>query len=135
MNITDVKRIMKLLGGNGTAAGLKASDIDLRSIRSLVVKICGRENASDDRENMIDALVSKLSETTLKPTDELMGMTFEELESYFNRVSPSNDDLMKIMKELNYKVSAEDKKHLRRFVARQISETALFSKVANRQDR
>jgi hypothetical protein len=39
------------------------------------------------------------------------------------------------MKELNYKVSTEDKRHLRRFVARQISETALFSTVASRGSR
>lgn len=135
MNVTETKRIMKLLGANGTRAGLKASDIDLKSIRALAIKVCGRGVISDDRDHMIDAIVEKLGETTLKPTDELMGMSFEELESYFTKVSPSNDDLMKIMKELNYKVSAEDKKHLRRFVARQISETALFSRVASRHDR
>ncbi len=39
------------------------------------------------------------------------------------------------MKELNYKVVSEDKKHLRKFIARQISETALFSKVASRGKR
>ena len=131
MNITDIKRLMKLLGARGTAAGLKASDLDTRSIRPLVIKICGRESVSDDRDVMIDHIVGKLSETTLKPTDDLMTMSFDDLELYFAKVSPSNDELMKIMKELNYKVSAEDKKHLRRFVARQISETALFAKVAS----
>lgn len=135
MTVTDLKRIMKLLGSNGTVAGLLASDIDIRSIRVLTVKICGREAVSEERDQMINRIVEKLGETTLKPTDELMSMSFDELESYFSKVAPSNDDLMKVMKELNYKVSAEDKKHLRRFVARQISETALFSRVASRHDR
>ncbi len=58
-------------------------------------------------------------------------MNYDQLIDYFSNVSPSNTELLRVMNELNYKVSAEDKKHLRKYVARQISETALFARVAD----
>ncbi|MBM7324794.1 hypothetical protein JS562_17025 [Agrobacterium sp. S2] len=132
MTLSELKRIIKLLGPRGAIAGLEASDLTREDLLEIASKTKKRFDENSDRSNLIDELVSSLNRVDLKPTDELLQMSYEDLVDYFAEVSPSNDDLMKVMKELNYKVSAEDKKHLRRFVARQISETALFANVATR---
>ncbi|MGF1593393.1 MAG: hypothetical protein ACFCUW_08950 [Kiloniellaceae bacterium] len=132
MKYADLKRIFRLLGSQGTVAGLSASDADADQLRSLAsgAKLEIPDGAT--RDEIVHILVRSLEKPPLKSTDELLQMTYDDLVQYFNDVSPTNDELLKIMKELNYKVGAEDRKHLRRFVARQISETALFSRVATR---
>ncbi|TAV90450.1 hypothetical protein [Rhizobium leguminosarum] len=132
MTLSEIKRIIKLLGPRGAIAGLEASDLTREDLLEIASKTRKRFDDHSDRSYLIDELVSSLNRVDLKPTDELLQMSYEDLVDYFAEASPSNDDLMKVMKELNYKVSAEDKKHLRRFVARQISETALFANVATR---
>ncbi|MBY3531850.1 hypothetical protein HFN68_02660 [Rhizobium laguerreae] len=132
MTLSEIKRIIKLLGPRGAIAGLEASDLTREDLLEIASKTKKRFDEESDRSYLIDELVSSLNRVDLKSTDELLQMSYEDLVSYFSEVSPSNEDLMKVMKELNYKVSAEDKKHLRRFVARQISETALFANVATR---
>jgi hypothetical protein len=132
MTLNDVKRIIKLLGRKGAIAGLCASEIRIDLFRSLALKSKLDVNYNAPYSDLIEEMVDILSKNNLKNTDDLLRMSYEELVQYFSDASPSNEDLMKIMKELNYKVSAEDKKHLRRFVARQISETALFANVASR---
>lgn len=132
MTLSEIKRIIKLLGPRGAIAGLEASDLTKEDLLEIASKTKKRFDEESDRSYLIDELVSSLNRVDLKSTDELLQMSYEDLVSYFSEVSPSNEDLMKVMKELNYKVSAEDKKHLRRFVARQISETALFANVATR---
>ena len=134
MNLTDLKRILKLLGPAGTAAGLRVSDISIETLRDLATKVNQKASKLAGRDELIEILISLPRKAPLKPTSELMTMNYDELVHYFNDVAPSSEDLLKVMKELDYKVSAEDKKHLRRFVARQISETALFSRVASRSE-
>ena len=89
-------------------------------------------NRGAKRDDIIDSIIDAMSSIDLKSTDELLKMSYDNLIQYFTAAAPSNEALLRIMKELNYKVGSEDKRNLRRFVARQISETALFSSVASR---
>jgi hypothetical protein len=134
MTAADLKRIVQLLGATGSAAGLRASEMSLESLRDLATKVKLTAYQDITREELIDRLVESAKSTDIKPIDDLMQMTYDELIQYFADTAPSSITLLNIMKELNYKVSAEDKKHLRKFVARQISETALFSRVASRDE-
>lgn len=133
MTKTDLKRILKLLGSKGARAGLLASNIEVRSLRAIARRSGFSVEIQTSREDLIDHIVGALEQQSLKPLDELMRMSFQELEAHFAEVGPSNEELLKLMKQLDYKVSAEDKRHLRRFAARQITETALFSSVASRE--
>lgn len=132
MNKLDLKRLLGLLGPEGTRAGLLHSAISNRSLIALARRL-GEEVASDEaRERIVSRLVQKMEEARLLPLEKLMTMSFDDLEQHFAQVNPSSDELLKLMKQLDYRVSSADKKHLRRFAARQISETALFSSVAGR---
>jgi hypothetical protein len=135
MNKSDLKRLIKLLGPNGTRAGLIDSKIETRSLRSLARRLGADPTPEEDRNELARLLVQKVEDESLLPLEQLMQMSFEELEDHFARTAPSTEDLMRLMKQLDYKVSSADKKHLRRFAARQISETALFSTVAGRNGR
>lgn len=132
MTPVDLKRIVTLLGAPGAVAGMRASQIPVEDLEALAkrVKLPGKK--ATGRDELIDRLVNSVRIDSIKPTDELLRMSYDELIAYFSETSPSSAALMNIMRELNYKVGSEDKKHLRRFVARQISETALFSNVASR---
>jgi hypothetical protein len=132
MNLTELKRLFKLLGPNGTLAGLQASNIEHEVFTEIATKAKVILPTDASRNATIQGLVDSLIKKDLKPTDALLKMSYEELVQYFNEMGPTNDQLLKIMKDLNFKVGSEDKRHLRRFVARQISETALFASVALR---
>lgn len=134
MTVADLKRIVELLGARGSAAGLRASDVPLNVLENIAKKLKLTINKDIVRNDLIDILVERVKSAELRPIDELMQMNYDEIVKYFAQVGPSNGELLNLMKELNYKVSAEDKKHLRKFVARQISETALFSRVASREE-
>jgi hypothetical protein len=105
----------------------------MEDIRALAVKTKINLDGLSERTRIVEALVNGLAHKQLKPADELVKMDYDELVRHFDDVSVANSDLIKIMQHLGYKVSAEDKKHLRKSVARQLSETALFAKVAARE--
>lgn len=135
MTLLDLKKVMKLLGARGASEGLKASDLSIDQIVEFAQKTHAKFDKSYSREKLIEAVVEELSRPGLKPLEELSRMSFDQLLKYFDSIRVSNEDLLQLMKDLNYKVGAEDKKHLRKYVARQISETALFSRVASREGR
>jgi 5-methylcytosine-specific restriction endonuclease McrBC regulatory subunit McrC len=111
--------------------GLLESEISTNTLYQIAekAKLSFKENC--DRAIIIDLLIKKITEVEAKSTEDLLKMNYDQIMAYFESYSIGNNDLMKIMNELNYKVGSEDKKHLRSFVARQISETALFSSVAS----
>lgn len=131
MTELDLRRLLKILGNDGTKAGLLASQVSTAALLKISGKLDLRLPKEAERGDLIDQLISHVASPPLKPTDELMTMNYDQLLDYFSDTAPSNAELLRVMKELNYKVSAEDKKHLRRYVARQISETALFARVAD----
>ncbi|MCB9946232.1 MAG: hypothetical protein H6842_00230 [Rhodospirillaceae bacterium] len=133
MTVADLKRIVRLLGADGAIAGLRASEMTKDVFRDLAAKSNITVSQSMTRDELVRNLVEGLTRTEIKPLQDLMKMSYEDLVKYFSDAALPNSALLDIMKELNYKVSAEDRKHLRRFVARQISETALFSDVASRK--
>jgi hypothetical protein len=131
LTVTDVRHLIKTLGVEGAVAGLVASNVPSAEVRKLLSR--GRkqqELAPDERNELMAALVDSIYKPPLKPVSELMSMGYDELLEYFSKTGASNADLMGVLKELNYHASSDDKRHLRRYVARQISETALFTDVA-----
>lgn len=127
----DLRRILKILGPDGARAGILASSVSNSALWKIANKLGLHLSQEAAKPEVVDRLLEHMESPTLKPTDELMTMNYDQLLDYFSNASPSNVELLRIMKELNYKVSAEDKKSLRKYVARQISETALFARVAD----
>jgi hypothetical protein len=128
--LRDVKMLIKLLGPQGAVAGLVASDLETAQLSTLVKEAKVDINEPTGRELLVALLVTSLARRELKSMDDLIKMTYDQLVAHFEDVSPTNNELIKVMTLLGYKVSAEDRKHLRKSVARQLSETALFANVA-----
>jgi hypothetical protein len=121
-----------MLGRRGAYEGLLHAEVSTKALISLARRMGDEPSNEIDRSKVIDTLLDRAEGEKLLPLNQLMEMSFEELEDHFARVKPSADDLLRVMKQLDYKVSSSDKKNLRRFAARQISETALFSNVAGK---
>lgn len=132
MTITELRNVVKVLGVKGATAGIIESDLSDTEILGVAKRLKISPEMSKNRAMVVDQIVSHVSSSSLKPVDDLLKMTFEELEKHFNTISVPNSELMKVMTELDFRVRSEDKKHLRRYAARQISETALFSNVAEK---
>ena len=130
IEMKDIRLLKRLLGAEGAKVGLSASDHTLEDFQRLATAEELRDIDSFEREDLIAAIIESLTKKELLPLDKLIKMPYDELLAHFKIVSPSNSELINLMAELGYNVSAEDKKHLRRSVARQLSETALFSDVA-----
>ena len=134
MTPNDLKKIIEWLGVEGARAGLKLSKLTDKDLLAITFKLKLRQDFSESRDTTIEKIVHHFEVKEIKRVDDLLKMEYNELINYFNDVNASNEDLLKVMKELNFKVGAEERKHLRNFVARQISETALFSKVARNDE-
>ncbi len=134
LTLSDVRRLVRILGQGGASAGLKASDVPTRHLRDLSVEADASLGKASNRDAIVEGLVGALSRPMLKPVPELMTMSFEDILKYFELVRIPNVELLRLASELNLKVGTEERKHLRRFMARQISENALFSRVANRDN-
>lgn len=127
---SDLKRLVKMLGRRGAYFGLLESELSISDLRKVAQKLKITAPVRSKKSDIVDALIAWVERGVLKPIPDLLEMDYEQLVEYFNEVSPSNEELVRILNELDYKVSSEDRRHLKRFAARQISETALFAKVA-----
>lgn len=132
IEIKDVRSLIRTIGESGAIAGLAASNIALEDLIRLADRAKVDASTLYKRDELSAAIVRATLKKNIRPLSELTKMTYDELILHFGEVSPSNNDLILIMNELGYKVSAEDKKHLRKSVARQLSETALFANVAEK---
>lgn len=148
VNKADIERLLTLLGMSGARSGLFDGSISTRELQSLCEKLGVREYRS--RRAAVDGLlemvasaprsrkkkrISKAKPAPVRTSSDLdltrlRSMDVEQMREHFARLRVSQAELMELANRLGFKPSADDKKHLAAYVARQIAETAMFERVA-----
>jgi hypothetical protein len=127
----DVKALTDWLGPEGARAGLLESKLSIKDLADLV-RACGLPVSSKPtREELANELsfmgISKLD----RDLKQLMTMNQDDLLAYLKKVRPTLRELSSLLTELGIRPSSFDRQHLYRFVAREISDTGLYERVAH----
>jgi hypothetical protein len=126
----DLNVLIEWLGTEGSRSGLKDSDIPLKDLID-VAKRCGLIlPPKPTRDDVANELAYRGVKKIEKSLDELMTMLPSDLLEYLEKRKPTVAELLGILDELGIKAGSEDRKHLIRFAAREISDTGMFQRVA-----
>ena len=132
MSPADLRLLIDWLGENGASAGLEKGSVTVSELRHLAEGFNVKPAPKANRKDLVAALVAKASQRIDKSVQELLGMNAEELLDYFERVRPSKAELLSVLGELDFHPGSEAQKGLYKYAARQIAETGMFQRVAEK---
>lgn len=127
----DVTILVEWLGPEGARSGLRDSDIPLRVLIDLAKDRRLPLLPKPTRDEVANELAYQNRTKIDKPLDQLMGMPREDLAEYFGNKKPTVSEVLAILGQLGIRPGSEDRKHLLRFAAREISETGMFQRIAH----
>jgi hypothetical protein len=128
--VIDIARLVEWLGPEGARSGLRDSDITLRELVELARARQLLLSPKPTREELANELAYCGVHKIDKPLDEMMSMSHAALQEYFEKKKPTTTEIMGLLDRLGIKPGSEDRKHLIRFAAREITELGMFQRVA-----
>ncbi|MCH8046199.1 MAG: hypothetical protein IID44_21005 [Planctomycetes bacterium] len=132
-HIVDMPLLVRWLGVQGAKAGLKNSR---KCTVEVLSEMAGRQGIvlgkKATRKELIDEIVRVASARIDKSLDDLFAMDQADLERYFQEVGAEPEELLEIVKKLDLDPGREGLRNLVRFVAREISETGRFMRIASK---
>jgi hypothetical protein len=128
--VIDIARLVDWLGPEGARSGLRDSDIPLKELVELARARQLLLSPKPTREEVANELAYCGIHKIDKSLDEMMSMSSAALQEYLDRKRPTTTEVMGLLDRLGIKPGSEDRKHLRRFAAREVSELGMFQRVA-----
>ncbi|GCD60677.1 hypothetical protein [Acetobacter pasteurianus] len=126
-----IRQLIGMLGETGARIGLENSFYTAKDLRNIANSMGLNLPAKATKKIIISEIILKVSQRIDKPIEELLRMSSSELLSYFEKVKPKKEELLKILSELDFHPGSEYQKSLYKYAARQISETGMFQRVAS----
>lgn len=130
---SDIRQMIDWLGEEGAKSGLDRSFLTVKELSAISASLGLELPAKPLRKNVVSSIISKLSQRIDKPVVELLAMSSEQLLQYFETVRPSKAELLSVLSELDFHPGSEAQKGLYKYAARQIAETGMFERVANKE--
>ena len=132
----DVRLLTRWLGADGATAGLRESrqctvEVLAEMARGFGIDLGKRVT----RKELIDELVRVARKRIDKSLDELFEMDRDALISYFDDLEVETEELLDLLKELDLTPSHKGRRNIVDFVARELSETGRFRRIARNQTR
>jgi hypothetical protein len=127
----DINKLVEWLGPEGAKAGLRDSALTLADLVNLA-KARGLPLApKPTRDEVANELAYENLQKIDKNVDNLLHMSQADLFEYFVKKKPTLRELLSVLSNLGIRPGSEDRKHLVRFAAREISEIGMFQRVAH----
>lgn len=127
----DTAKLVEWLGPEGARAGLRESDLSLAELTDLA-KARGLPLApKPTRDEIANELAYENLQKVDKNSNDLVHMPTADLLSYLEKKRPTLRELLSILSDLGIRPGSEDRKHILRFAAREISEIGMFQRVAH----
>lgn len=127
----DIKTLVEWLGPEGARAGLLESKLPVKDLVDIARAHDLPVSPKPTREELANELafmgISKI-DRNLKT---LMTMNQDDLLAYLKKVRPTLREISGLLTELGIRPGSFDRQHLFRFVAREISDTGLYERVAH----
>lgn len=123
------------LGPEGAMAGLEKSDITNADLMFLA-RACKVEvsNKSPRRQLVIDLVMGPVNRV-LKPIDELLAMSRDEIKRYLSEQFVSTKELTKLLEEMGIEPRTRGKARLLDFAASEISDLGAYQRIARGNER
>lgn len=129
----DIRLLVHWLGVQGAKAGLKGSrSITVEILNRLAKELRIELSKRATRQELIDEIVRVASKRIDKSVDDLYQMQQDEIIHYFDDIGVESGELLDLLKQLDLKPSREGRRDLIRFVARELSETGRFMRIASK---
>lgn len=126
----ELKKLVGWLGSEGARSGLKDSHIPLKDLIDMAKARGLPLLAKPTRDEVANELAYENVKKIDKALDELMQMTPADLLGYLEKTKPTVSELLEVLGQLGIKPGSEDRKHLIRFTAREISDTGMYQRIA-----
>jgi hypothetical protein len=124
-------KLVEWLGPEGARAGLRESNLSLADLvdmaRARGLPLAPKPTRDEIANELAYEGVRKID----RSPDDLVHMSPTELASYLEKKRPTLKELLSILSGLGIRPGSEDRKHLLRFAAREISEIGMFQRVAH----
>ena len=132
----DVRLLVRWLGAAGARAGLRESrHCTIDALMTAAQQFSVSVGKKVTRVKLIDELVRAASRRIDKSMDELFEMERDELVRYFDDVNVETEELLELLRELDVKVRYKGRRRIVDFVARELSETGRFRRIARNETR
>jgi len=129
----DVRLLTRWLGVQGTKAGLKESKrITVEILGRLATGVGIEPSKKATRQELIDKIVQVANKRIDKSVDELYQMEQDAIIRYFDDIGVEPEELLDLVKRLDLAPGREGRSNLIRFVARELSETGRFKRIASK---
>ncbi|RIK81232.1 MAG: hypothetical protein DCC68_09140 [Planctomycetota bacterium] len=127
----DARLLAHWLGAEGLRAALEKSkkcSVDL--LREVALSLDIPVTAKPKRQDLVDEIVRVATKRIDRPVQDLLKMQREELIRYFEANEVEPQELLDLLRELNMEPGREGRRNLLEFVARELSETGRFVRIA-----
>ena len=132
----DVRLLTRWLGVAGAKAGLRESrQCTVEALAEMARGVGIEVERRATRRELIDELVRVASKRIDKSIDELFKMDRDELIRYFDDREVEIEELLDLLKELDLSPDRKGRRNVVNFVARELSETGRFRRIARNETR
>ena len=127
----DARELVRLLGPQGAKAGLLQSKLVTVEVLTGLARSMGLSpTKSAYRQQLVDEIVKLANKRIDKPIDELYLMGQDQLVAYFERVEPTSEELLDLLRCLELNPRKEGHRGLVELAAREVSETGRFLRIS-----
>ncbi len=128
----NVRELVRWLGPQGAKAGLLQSKLVTVELLTALATSMGLSLAkSATRQQLADEIVRVANKRIDKPVEELYQMSEDDLKTYFQRVEPTSEELLDLLRGLDLKPRKEGHRGLIEIAARELSETGRFLRISS----
>lgn len=128
----DARLLVRWLGFEGAKAGLeKSKTCTVEILREVAAKLGIEVPAKPRRQDLVEEIVRIASRRIDKSVEEMQGMQREELVRYFEEREVEPHELLDLLKNLDMDPGREGRRNLVEFIARELSETGRFIRIAS----
>ncbi len=132
----EVRTLVRWLGSHGAKAGLlQSKTLTVDSLQHLAKTLGASPNKSSSRQQLVEEIIRIASRRIDKTIDELYGMEMGELIAYFERVEPTSEELLDVLRTLELTPRKEGHRGLIELAARELSETGRFLRISGSASR
>jgi hypothetical protein len=130
----DVQLLVDWLGAQGAKAALRESKkCSLQTLTDIASRSGIELGKKATRKELIDEIIRVASQRIHKPLQELYQMDAAQLVEYFESVEAEPQELLELVKQLELDPGRDGLRNLVKYVAREISETGRFMRIASTQ--
>jgi hypothetical protein len=126
----DTRRLVEWLGPEGARSGLRDSHLPLRNLIDLAKARGLPLPPKPTRDEVANELAYENLSKIDKTVDQLMEMPPRDLLEYLEKMKPTVHEILGILQQLGIRAGSEDRKHLVRFAAREISDTGMYQRIS-----